>query len=35
MVLYGSMKKYSYRYALCYSLDDFINLIKGYLQFKD
>lgn len=24
-----------YRYALCYSLDEFINLIKGYLQFKD
>jgi len=24
-----------YRYALCYSLDEFINLVKGYLQFKD
>lgn len=24
-----------YRYALCYSLDEFISLIKGYLQFKD
>ena len=24
-----------YRYALCYSVEEFINLVKGYLQFKD
>ena len=32
MDLYGSMRRYSYKYSLCYSLDEFMELVNEYLS---
>lgn len=32
MDLYGSMRRYSYKHSLCYSLDEFMEMVNGYLK---